>query len=181
MDVRIYETYDETFDKNNKYSPHPTRICHTVFVTFWMSMKHEESISFLNYTTISTEASTWSMLQDTLIIVIGSTLLSVIVGVGMAWIMAYTDIRLKKFLQIFIILPFIIPSYIVTIAWTQLTTSLPFVDINLYSHLGIIFVLGISHYPLVYLFTAMCSSEFQRNWNGRFVLQEVDVRQQPKK
>ena len=125
-----------------------------VFRLFWMSMKHEESISFLNYTTILAEASTWSMLQNTLIIVIGSTLLSVIFGVGMAWIMAYTDIRLKKFLQIFIILPFIIPSYIVTIAWTQLTTSLPFVDINLYSHLGIIFVLGISHYPLVYLFTA---------------------------
>src|SRR5690606_10934386 len=63
-------------------------------------------------------------------------------------------IRMKKVLQVLILLPFIIPSYIVTIAWTQLASAVPFADINLYSMGGIIFVLGITHYPLVHLFTA---------------------------
>jgi len=79
---------------------------------------------------------------------------SVLLGVGMAWVTAYTDIRMKKVLKLLILVPFVIPSYIVTIAWTQLTNSIGFLDINLYSYGGIIFILGISHYPLVYLFTA---------------------------
>lgn len=121
---------------------------------FWMSFKSDGSVTLLNYSTLLAEASTWSMLQNTLIVVVGSTLVSIILGVGMAWITAYSDIRKKKLLQLFILIPFVIPSYIVTIAWTQLVNGISFVDINLYSYGGIIFILGISHYPLVYLFTA---------------------------
>lgn len=125
-----------------------------VFRLFWMSFKGKEGLSLHNYTSILMDASTWTMLQNTLIVVLGSTTVAVVLGVTIAWIMAYTDIRQKKVLQVFIILPFIIPSYIVTIAWTQFVSNLPLMEVNLYSHAGIIFVLGISHYPLVYLFTA---------------------------
>ncbi|TQR12297.1 ABC transporter permease [Psychrobacillus soli] len=120
---------------------------------FVMSFKHNDQFSLINYTIILAEASTWSMLQNTLIVVVGSTLFALLLGVGTAWVMAYTDIRWKKVIQIFIIIPFVIPSYIVTIAWSQFANSIDVIDIHLNSHLGIIFVLGISHYPLVYLFT----------------------------
>lgn len=125
-----------------------------VFRLLWMSFKGEEGVSLHHYTSILSDASTWVMLQNTVIVVVGSTFLSILLGVIMAWVMAYTDIRRKKVLQLFIILPFVIPSYVVTIAWTQLASSIRVFDLNLYSHAGIIFVLGISHYPLVYLFTA---------------------------
>lgn len=121
---------------------------------FWMSFKTKEGMSFHNYTSILMDASTWTMLQNTIIVVTGSTFIAVVLGVTVAWMMVYTDIRQKKVLQLFIILPFIIPSYIVTIAWTQFVGNIPFLNLNLYSYAGIIFVLGISHYPLVYLFTA---------------------------
>ena len=121
---------------------------------FWMSFKSEDGLTLANYSSILLETSTWSMLQNTLVVVVGSTIVAILLGVGMAWITAYTDIRAKKMLQLFIIIPFVIPSYIVTIAWTQLASSIDVVNINLYSYGGIIFVLGISHYPLVYLFTA---------------------------
>jgi iron(III) transport system permease protein len=120
---------------------------------FIMSFKNDDQFSFINYTTILAEASTWSMLRNTIIVVIGSTLLALVIGITLAWIIAYTDVRWKKVMQVLIIIPFVIPSYIVTIAWTQFTGSIDFIDINLKSHLGIIFVLGISHFPLVYLFT----------------------------
>lgn len=119
----------------------------------WMSFQVDDSLSFENYTNILNEQYTWTVLKNTCLIVAGSTVVSLIVGVTLAWLMAYTNIRLKKWMQVFIILPFVIPSYIVTIAWTQLIGSIKAIDINLYSMGGIIFILGISHYPLVYLFT----------------------------
>ncbi|RTQ91652.1 ABC transporter permease [Lysinibacillus telephonicus] len=120
---------------------------------FLMSFQANDSFSFENYTNILSEKYTWTVIKNTCLIVVGSTVISLIVGVSLAWIMAYTNIRLKKLMQVFILLPFIIPSYIVTIAWTQFVGNIKAFDINLYSMGGIIFVLGISHYPLVYLFT----------------------------
>lgn len=119
----------------------------------WMSFQVDDSFSFANYTSILSQQYTWTVIQNTLIIVVGSTVISLVLGVSLAWFVAYTNIRLKKWMQVFIMLPFIIPSYIVTIAWTQLVANITSVNINLYSMGGIIFMLGISHYPLVYLFT----------------------------
>ncbi|QDP39408.1 ABC transporter permease [Radiobacillus deserti] len=128
-----------------------------------ISFKSDGAFSLSNYTTILQDPTTWSVIQNTLLVVIGSTAISVILGVSLAWLVAYTDLRAKKLMQIFIILPFVIPSYISTLAWTQffgasglfqkMVSFLPFTvpSINLYSLTGIIFVLGLSHYPLVYL------------------------------
>ncbi len=120
---------------------------------FLMSFQVNGSFSFENYTNILNEKFTWTVLKNTFLIVTGSTAISLIVGVALAWIIAYTNIRLKQWMQLFILLPFVIPSYIVTIAWTQFVGNIKAVEINLYSIGGIIFILGISHYPLVYLFT----------------------------
>ncbi|MFD2654663.1 ABC transporter permease [Gracilibacillus thailandensis] len=128
-----------------------------------LSFQVDSQLSLQNYTDILQDSKTWSVLTDTILIVLGSTTISVTLGVLLAWLVAYTDIRAKKWMQVFIILPFVIPSYISTLAWTQflganglygkLVSVLPFSlePINLYSMGGIIFVLGFSHYPLVYL------------------------------
>jgi iron(III) transport system permease protein len=121
---------------------------------FYMSFVEEGGMSLAHYRALLSESGTWTMLLNTLFVTAGSTGLSLALGVTTAWLAAYTDIRMKKVLQVLILLPFIIPSYIVTIAWTQLASDVPFADINLYSMGGIIFVLGITHYPLVHLFTA---------------------------
>lgn len=119
----------------------------------WMSFQVDGTFSFDNYTNILSEQYTWTVIKNTFYIVLGSTAISLVLGVALAWFVAYTNIRLKKWMQVFILLPFIIPSYIVTIAWTQFAGDIAWVDINLYSMGGIIFILGVSHYPLVYLFT----------------------------
>lgn len=119
----------------------------------WMSFQVNDSFSFNNYTDILSEQFTWTVLLNTFIIVIGATIVSLVLGIGIAWFVAYTNIRFKKYMQVFIMLPFVIPSYIVTIAWTQFAGEIQIIDINLYSIGGIIFILGISHYPVVYLFT----------------------------
>ncbi|WP_186580128.1 ABC transporter permease [Aquibacillus kalidii] len=128
-----------------------------------LSFQQNDSFSLANYTSVLQDATTWTVIQNTIVIVIGSTAISVSLGISLAWLVAYTDLRAKKLMQIFIILPFVIPSYISTLAWTQflganglfqqLVALFPFPvpAINLYSLVGIIFVLGLSHYPLVYL------------------------------
>ena len=126
-----------------------------------MSFLSDEGINFDYYHAILTDGRTWQVLQNTLIVVVGSTIISLILGTAFAWMVAYTDIRMKGIVQLFIFLPFIIPSYITSLAWvqffgpagllTKMLDQLP--SWNLYSMSGIIFVMGISHFPLVYLFT----------------------------
>ncbi|MFV8826423.1 ABC transporter permease [Alkalihalobacterium sp. APHAB7] len=130
-----------------------------------LSFSVEEGHVFSNYLLIFQEARTLKVLSNTFIIVSGSTLLSVLLGVSLAWLVGYSDIRYKKIVSIFVMLPFIIPSYIVTLSWTQfmgnngmfakVLSFLPgqFEPLNLYSYTGMIVILGLSHYPLVFLLT----------------------------
>ncbi|WP_203362968.1 iron ABC transporter permease [Bacillus sp. REN10] len=131
----------------------------------FLSFMEEGSITLNHYTEILKEKTTWLTIQNTIYIVLGSTVLSLSLGVTLAWIVAYVNIGGKKWMQLFIFLPFIIPSYITTLAWIQFLSKNGLVSSmlhslwqevklpNLYSMGGIIFILGISHYPLVYLFT----------------------------
>ncbi|MFA9457359.1 ABC transporter permease [Halalkalibacter sp. AB-rgal2] len=130
-----------------------------------LSFSVEEGHVLTNYTTVLQEARTWRILQNTGIVVAGSTALSIGLGVSLAWLVAYSDIRAKKLLHVFVLLPFIIPSYIITLSWTQFLSRNGMVasildwlpgqlePFNLYSHFGMILVLGLSHYPLVFLLT----------------------------
>ncbi|MBD1383028.1 ABC transporter permease [Metabacillus arenae] len=129
----------------------------------WLSVISEGTFTLEEYSSVLSERMTWLTIQNTLYIVAGSTVFSVILGIFLAWIIAYVDIRGKNWMQLFIFLPFIIPSYISTLAWVQFfgktgpfaffndLLSLSLSTPNLYSMGGIIFVLGITNYPLVYL------------------------------
>ncbi|MEM5594803.1 hypothetical protein AAHH67_29285 [Niallia circulans] len=72
----------------------------------WLSISSGEGISLELYQEVMIEKATWKTIQNTVIITVASTLLSLILGVGLAFIMAYLNIRTKKWLQLFIFLPF---------------------------------------------------------------------------
>lgn len=136
-----------------------------IFRLIFMGFTNEAGFTIEYYTTILKEERTWKVLKNTVIIVGVSTLISTILGTLFAWIIAYTDIRLKKMIQLFVFLPFVIPSYITSLAWAQffgptglIKDIMKYLHINfsvwdLYSLSGIIFVMGISNFPLVYLFS----------------------------
>lgn len=125
----------------------------------FMSLIGDEGFTFSYYETILSEARTWEVLKNTWIAVIGSTAIASVLGILFAWLIAYTDIRGKGIIQVFILLPFVIPSYVTSLAWVQffgpagLLDHLFSITWDLYSMSGIVFVMGISHFPLVYLFT----------------------------
>jgi iron(III) transport system permease protein len=118
-----------------------------------------------NYAEVFAEARTWRVVRNTLFVSIVGTAISVVIGVGLAWLAAYTDIRGKVLFHALVLLPFVLPGYLYTIAWvqflapsslfTQVLTALPGIDgpFELYNLRGIAFILGLRHMPLVYLLT----------------------------
>lgn len=136
-----------------------------IFRLVFLSFSSEGGFTFENYTSVLQDRSTWKTIENTLYVVVGSSIIAIILGIMTAWVVAYTNIRQKKLIQLFIFLPFIIPSYITTLAWTQFMSKNGFFanllsllpgsleTMNMYSLQGIIIVMGLSHYPLVYLLT----------------------------
>lgn len=81
-----------------------------------MSFTGEDGLTSDFYKDVLSSDTTWTVLTNTAIIVILSTLISSVLGIVFAWLIAYTDIRAKSIIQLFIFLPFIIPSYIISLA-----------------------------------------------------------------
>ncbi|MFM1653294.1 ABC transporter permease [Brevibacillus sp. B_LB10_24] len=124
----------------------------------FLSVKTDTGIGFTHFAEILADPRTWVAVENTCWVVGGSTLIAVVIGAGLAWISAYTDIRKKGWIHLLALMPLIIPSYVTSLAWTQLAGPTGFLNKwtilwNVYGLDGIIVVMGLTHYPLVYLLT----------------------------
>ncbi|NEW08951.1 iron ABC transporter permease [Paenibacillus sp. SYP-B3998] len=131
----------------------------------YLSMQDGVGFTLKHYMEMLQQIRLWKTLKDTFVIVTGSSLLSILLGVLAAWFMAYTDLKHKKLLHMAILLSFILPSYVLTLSWSSfMGTQGAVAQIlhlfnpdakpwSMYSYGGIIFVMGIHHFPLVYLLT----------------------------
>ncbi|MFD0676790.1 MULTISPECIES: ABC transporter permease [unclassified Paenibacillus] len=131
----------------------------------YLSIQIKAGFSLGNYMEILQQARTWKSFKDTFIIVAGSTLVSVLLGVITACLMAYTDLLHKKVLHMAMLIPFILPSYVLTLSWSSFMGSQGLMAYilhlfnpaakpwSMYSYGGIIFVMGLHHFPLVYMLT----------------------------
>ncbi|WP_426446680.1 ABC transporter permease [Paenibacillus sp. S-38] len=118
-----------------------------------------------HYEELLREPRLWKTLRDTAVIVAGASGLSLLLGAAAAWFMAYTDLRGKAWLHALLLLPFLLPSYVLTLSWSSLNGTQGWIAAllgmirpeavpwSIYSHGGIILVMGIHHFPLVYLLT----------------------------
>lgn len=130
-----------------------------------LSMQGSAGPTLAHYSEMLQQSRLWKTLNDTFVIVAGSSLVSIVLGVLAAWLMAYSDIKHKKTLHMAMLLSFILPSYVLTLSWSSFMGSqglaaslLHLVNPDakpwsMYSYGGIIFVMGIHHFPLVYLLT----------------------------
>lgn len=126
---------------------------------FLLSVWSEGRLGLELYADLAASARVRAGVLNTVGIVGASTLLASSVGLVQAWLVAHTDIRGKRLLEGLFIMPFVIPSYITSLAWArfsgpsgflaQLTGwSIP----SAYSWWGIVGVMGICHAPLAFLF-----------------------------
>ncbi len=131
-----------------------------------------------NYITTYLDPATYRLWVNTLIIGLGTTFWANFLGVGMAWIIARTNTPFRRLLEAVIILPYVVPSYLLAVAYiflmsprigslnqflfVPLSQYLPLLNgpISIYSFWGIIFVKGISYAPLCFLMTSAAFRNF---------------------
>jgi iron(III) transport system permease protein len=103
---------------------------------------------------------------NTVVISVGSTALSVILGVSLAWLNARTNCPWRKTLEPFNLIPYFLSPFVGAIAWHNLASPQVGLLNNFWRWLsgatdpilnvdnlwGVIWVTGIFHAPLVYLF-----------------------------
>lgn len=126
-----------------------------------MSCKGPDGYGLQNFAVLLREPRTLKAIVNTLIIVVGSTVFATILGTAMAFILAYTNVRHRHFLEMLVLMPFIIPSYITTLSWagivtkkgllSRLAAALGLGTLDIYSIGGILFIVGICNIPIVYL------------------------------
>lgn len=66
------------------------------------------------------QKDTYLALKNSLLIAVGVTFFSTIIGVFFAWLIARTDIPCKKLLNSMFLVPFMLPSFICAMAWKVL-------------------------------------------------------------
>ena len=128
-----------------------------------MSVTQSGGYGFENYAELFREPRTLRAVGNTVVIALAATLLSTVLGALFAFLVAYLNLRFKRLLELLVLAPFVLPSYVVTISWTSLLERngginrflqlLHLPPLSLFSLGGIVFVLGICNVPLVYLTT----------------------------
>jgi iron(III) transport system permease protein len=123
-------------------------------------------LSLDNFSRILADPRFWEAIGNTAICSGGATLLSLLLGFTLAWLVARTDMPGRRWLETANLIPFFLSPYVGAISWIylaapnsgllqqfalrQLGLDLSFIDI--YSRGGVIWVLALFYTPYVYLF-----------------------------
>jgi iron(III) transport system permease protein len=125
---------------------------------FLLSVWSQGGFTLNEYAALLASKSVKAGIVNTIGLALSSTLVAMCVGLFEAWLVAYTDVRGKLALEIFFMLPFMIPSYITSLAWSRMTgtsgllTEMLGVSVpSVHSYWGIVWVMAICHAPLGYL------------------------------
>lgn len=128
------------------------------------------SSSIHDLMTFLTYDRTIKMFSNTFVLVTGGTAISILLGISLAVLFTFFRLPYRRLLMGLILLPLILPTYIIALAWISLFESnglmmsvlrslgietLPF---SLYSLGGMTILMGITHYPLVF-FTVLGTAE----------------------
>lgn len=128
------------------------------------SLTYDRQFSFRNYVEAVSDKDFLMSLQNSLFISFFSMVGAVISGSFFAWVVGRTDVPFKSFFRTALVLPFIIPPFVGAIAWMQLLGPVGYINAfyknitgsstplwNVYGPDGIILLLVIHLYPLVYI------------------------------
>ena len=135
-----------------------------VLVAYPASLVLLKALPWSNYLDLAADPLARRALLNTLYVGGAVTLLATLLGVATAFLLTRTDLPLKGVLRALIFLAFITPAYIGAVAWIQLLGRSGYVTtllvdafdlsappIRLYSLEGLIAVMGVHLYPLVFL------------------------------
>lgn len=142
-------------------------IVYPLFQVVWRSLRVDEAWSLANYTDVFLRPRNFIAVWNSLWVSVIATALSVVIGVLGAFLVMRTDLPWKRGFGLLLVLPFAIPPLFAAMGWVQLAGPVGLfaqgwrqifgpgpVPWNIYSPGGIVFVLAVSNYPLVFLTVA---------------------------
>lgn len=146
-------------------------IIYPIVIIFLNSFKIEAwgqptVFSLSNYITAFRNHDIYRAIVNTLWVSIGTTLLSMVFGCSLAWLITRTNVPCKGLFQVLNTIPLFLSPFVGAIAWMYLAAPRAgFLNklamdcfgtefLNIYGLWGIIWVLGLFFTPIVYLMTA---------------------------
>jgi iron(III) transport system permease protein len=131
------------------------------------SLYVDGALSLANYGAVFNRPRNYVALWNSLWVSVAATLLATVIGTLAAFVVQRTDVPFKALLRFLLILPFAIPPLFAAMGWVQLAGPVGFltkayqslmgvatVPWSIYGAGGIIFVLGITKYPFVFITVA---------------------------
>lgn len=127
-----------------------------------------QTLTLANFPRVFRNAQIWGVIWNTLVFMIGSTIIGTIAGIIFAVLLTRTNIPGRVFFSKLITIPYYVSALILAFSWAVIYGPQGFVTVgaralnlptwNLYSMPGIIVVSAIYFMPLTYLY---CSSSLQ--------------------
>jgi iron(III) transport system permease protein len=131
------------------------------------SLLVEGTWSLRNYEAVFARPRNYVALWNSVWVSVAATVLATVIGTLAAFVVQRTDVPAKPLLRFLLILPFAIPPLFAAMGWVQLAGpvgllskaytglfEVPTVPWSIYGAGGIIFVLGITKYPFVFITVA---------------------------
>ncbi|MCA1725860.1 MAG: iron ABC transporter permease [Thermomicrobia bacterium] len=131
-------------------------------------------ITFAPYRDLVTNALTRVAFAHTLVVGVCATVIATVLGIALAWLVTRTNLPAAAAFRLIFALPFYVPSFIGAIAWLQIIGPVGYFNqaykqlagtsdplIRPYGMGGVIFLLVLHHYPLVYLPVVAALDRFQ--------------------
>ena len=121
-----------------------------------------------NYVRGYSDSSIPKAIWNTLVFAFGQTIVGMVIGTLLAWVIARTNVPLRAMLEFLTLVLFLLPSIVMVVAWTLLLSpsrgfinnfavagfSLDQAPFNIYGLTGMILVQGLSSVPFAYLIMA---------------------------
>src|SRR5579871_5362371 len=124
------------------------------------------ALSWRNFSGLFADPRFYQAAGNTIICGLGATLISCLLGLGLAWVVSRTDMPGRRWLEVFNLVPFFLSPYVGAISWVYLAAphsgilskllvdafGLPPDLIPIYGIGGATWVLSLFYTPYVYLF-----------------------------
>jgi iron(III) transport system permease protein len=88
-----------------------------MLLIFWNAIYVDGTFNLADIVKVLSQADTYEALKNSLVIALGVTVISTILGVFFAWLVSRTDLPLKSTMKVMFLVPFMLPSFIGALAW----------------------------------------------------------------